>query len=162
MRRSLCPSSSMLSTASDTANFGLNACPYFDGGGGDSQTEPAKIGTAAPYFLKVPFEASHLSFGNANIISYFRRIGDFLLLSAFKRNFLYFVLEIGTIVSKIILGVLEGRLPHGHQLVPARRWPLGELRPLHLPRPLANALGGGEYLSLAVAGVERIHGLVQP
>ena len=32
-----------------------------DGGEG-SQTEPAKIGTAAPYFPKVPFEASHLSF----------------------------------------------------------------------------------------------------
>ena len=55
--------------------------PYFrrvfDGGGGGSQTEPAKIGTAAPYFLKVPFEASHLSLGNENIISYFRRISDF-------------------------------------------------------------------------------------
>ena len=46
-----------------------------DGGGEDSQTEPAKIGTAAPYFLKVPFEASHLSFQNScfsitHIISY--------------------------------------------------------------------------------------------
>ena len=47
------------------------------GGGGDSQTEPAKIGTAVPYFPKVPFEASHLSFGNAIIVSYFRRLGDF-------------------------------------------------------------------------------------
>ena len=36
-----------------------------------------KIGTAAPYFLKVPFKVSHLSFGNANIASHFRRIGDF-------------------------------------------------------------------------------------
>jgi hypothetical protein len=36
-----------------------------------------KIGTAVPYFPKVPFEASHLAFGNANIVSYFRRIGDF-------------------------------------------------------------------------------------
>ena len=40
-----------------------------DGGGGNSQTEHAKIGTAVPYFPKVPFEASHLSFGNANIVS---------------------------------------------------------------------------------------------
>ena len=77
------------------------------GGGEDSQTERTKIGTAAPYFPKVPFEASHLPIGNTNIISHFRRIGDFSLLSAFKRNFLYFVLEIGTIVSKIILGVLK-------------------------------------------------------
>jgi hypothetical protein len=53
-------------------------CDLFpNGGGGDSQTKPAKIGTAVPYFPKVPFEASHLSFGNANIVSYFRRIGDF-------------------------------------------------------------------------------------
>ena len=56
--------------------------PYFtrvfDGGGGNSQTEHAKIGTAVPYFLKVPFEASHLSFGNANIASYFLQIGDFI------------------------------------------------------------------------------------
>ena len=52
----------------------LISLPYF--GGGDSQTEPAKIGTAAPYFLKVPFEASHLSLGNENIVSYFRRISD--------------------------------------------------------------------------------------
>ena len=29
-------------------------------------------------------------------------------------------MEIGTIVSKIILGLLGGRLPHGHQLVPSR------------------------------------------
>ena len=36
-----------------------------------------KIGTNAPYFLKVPFKASHLSFGNTSIASYFRRIGDF-------------------------------------------------------------------------------------
>jgi hypothetical protein len=38
---------------------------------------PEKIGTAAPYFLKVPFDVSLLPFGNANIASYFRRIGDF-------------------------------------------------------------------------------------
>ena len=50
---------------------------FVDGGGEGSQTEPAKIGTAAPYFLKVPFEVSHLSFGNANVVSYFHRIGDF-------------------------------------------------------------------------------------
>jgi hypothetical protein len=48
-----------------------------DGGGEGSQTEPAKKGAAVPYFPKVPFEASHLSLGNANIASYFRRIGDF-------------------------------------------------------------------------------------
>ena len=86
-------------------HYSLSPIPYF--GGEDSQTERTKIGTAAPYFPKVPFEASHLPIGNTNIISHFRRIGDFSLLSAFKRNFLYFVLEIGTIVSKIILGVLK-------------------------------------------------------
>ena len=47
------------------------------GGDETSQTTIAKIGTAIPYFPKVPFETSHLSFGNANIASYFNRIGDF-------------------------------------------------------------------------------------
>ena len=44
---------------------------------GGGKLPPEKIGTAAPYFLKVPFKVSHLSFGNANIASHFRRIGDF-------------------------------------------------------------------------------------
>jgi hypothetical protein len=38
----------------------------------------AEIGSGGPYFLKVPFEASHLSLGNANIASYFLQIGDFI------------------------------------------------------------------------------------
>ena len=33
---------------------------------------------AIPYFPKVPFEASHLSFGNANIVSCFLLIGNFI------------------------------------------------------------------------------------
>jgi hypothetical protein len=44
----------------------------------EEKLPPEKIGSAAPYFLKVPFEVSHLPFGNANIASYFRRIGDFV------------------------------------------------------------------------------------
>jgi len=45
----------------------------------------------------------------------------FLEVETLKRNFLYFVLEIGTIVSKDILGLLEGRLPRGQQFVPSVR-----------------------------------------
>ena len=67
---------------------------------GEEKLSPEKIGTARPYFRKQSFYFRHLSFGNVNIVSHFRRIGDFSLLSAFKRNFLYFVLEIGTIGSK--------------------------------------------------------------
>ena len=39
-----------------------------------------------------------------------------------------------------------------------RGWPLGELRPHHLPRARADAFGGREYLALAVAGGDRVHG----
>ena len=45
---------------------------------GEEKLPPEKIGTAAPYFLRVSFEVSHLPFGNTNIASYFRRIGDFV------------------------------------------------------------------------------------
>ena len=72
----LCEAGAEIGCAADMALGGVRETAN-DGGGGDSQTEPAKIGTAVPYFPKVPFEASHLSFGNANIVSYFRRIGDF-------------------------------------------------------------------------------------
>jgi hypothetical protein len=57
-----------------------------------------------------------------------------------KRTFPILFSEIGTIDSKVIL-------PHRHQFIPARRWPLGELRSLHLPRMWADAFGGGECLS---------------
>ena len=66
------------------------------GGGEGSQTEPAKIGTAAPYFPKIPFETSHLPFGNAIIVSNSVESVTFLL-KVFKRNFLYFHFKIGSI-----------------------------------------------------------------
>jgi hypothetical protein len=50
-----------------------------------------KIGTAVPYFPKVPFEASHLAFGNANIVSYFRRIGDFFSCRLSNETFFIFI-----------------------------------------------------------------------
>ena len=73
----------------------------------DTQTEPAEIGTATPYFPKVPFEASHLPFGNANIV--FPANRRFNLLTAFKRNILYFHFEIGAVGSKVTLLLQETR-----------------------------------------------------
>lgn len=51
-------------------------------------------------------------------------LGEIIILvevETLKRNFLYFALGIGTIVSEIILGLLESRIPHCPQLVPSVR-----------------------------------------
>ena len=51
--------------------------------------------------------------------------------------------------------------PHRHQLVPPRCGATRKFLPLHVPRLRADSLGGGEYLSLAEARVEGVHGGVQ-
>ena len=56
---------------------------------------------------------------------------------------------------------LVALLSHGHKLVPLRGRAARKLLPFHVPRPRAQPLGGGEYLALAVAGVEGVHGGVQ-
>ena len=88
-------------------HYSLSPIPYF--GGEDSQTEHAKIGTAVPYFPKVPFEASHLSFRNANIALFFPPNRRLSLLADFKRNILYFHFKIGAVGSKVTLLLQETR-----------------------------------------------------
>ena len=66
---------------------------------GEGKLPPEKIGTAHPYFPKQSFYFRHLSFGNAGIVSFFRRIGDFVSCWLSNGTFSISFPQIGTIDS---------------------------------------------------------------